>query len=241
MATKSQVSAWIHRIAPIAVREAKKHDNIIFPSVCIAQSCIESGYGTTPKMINANAVFGVKVGSGKKYGTAWKGMAYKTGTTEYYDGKTATKIKDYFRAYDSIEESVEDYFDLVTTLKMYIYAWKQDTPLACIQGLQKAPYATAPTYVRDVMNIINKYNLTAYDEGRRAEEVKLVPILRRGSKGIQVKLLQTKLNLAGDYGLQVDGDFGRKTEAAVRDYQAKHNLEIDGIVGKHTCAMLNSF
>lgn len=58
-----------------------------------------------------------------------------------------------------------------------------------------------------------------------------------GSKGDDVKELQTLLNSKG-YSLDVDGSFGSKTQAAVRDYQSKNKLQVDGIVGKNTWASL---
>lgn len=57
--------------------------------------------------------------------------------------------------------------------------------------------------------------------------------LQKGSKGDETKRWQEFLNTQG-YGLTVDGDFGDKTDAATRDYQAKNGLTVDGIVGKNT-------
>ena len=74
---------FIEQMAPIAIRQVKKHSNKLFASVSIAQAAHESGWGTSQKMVRANALYGVKVGkSAYKFGTAWKGQAYKTGTTE---------------------------------------------------------------------------------------------------------------------------------------------------------------
>ena len=52
--------------------------------------------------------------------------------------------------------------------------------------------------------------------------------IKLGSKGDTVKKLQKALNLA------VDGNFGLKTDKAVREFQAKNKLTIDGIVGNNT-------
>lgn len=57
--------------------------------------------------------------------------------------------------------------------------------------------------------------------------------VKNGSKGADVKNLQTQLNSLG-YNLAVDGVFGKNTLAAVRDYQGKNGLTVDGIVGKNT-------
>ena len=58
-----------------------------------------------------------------------------------------------------------------------------------------------------------------------------------GSKGSDVTELQKLLNQNG-YTLDVDGDFGTKTQAAVKDYQQKNNLSVDGIVGTNTWGAL---
>lgn len=60
--------------------------------------------------------------------------------------------------------------------------------------------------------------------------------LRRGTMNSSaVSDLQRKLNAAGyTPALVVDGDFGPKTEAAVRWYQQKNGLTVDGIVGPQT-------
>lgn len=56
--------------------------------------------------------------------------------------------------------------------------------------------------------------------------------IKLGSKGESVKLLQKILNL------KVDGDFGPKTDKAVREFQLKNNLTVDGIVGNNTWKVL---
>ena len=58
-----------------------------------------------------------------------------------------------------------------------------------------------------------------------------------GSTGSAVSRLQTVLNEHG-YDLAVDGIFGVKTRAAVRDYQKKNSLKLDGIAGKETWGSL---
>ncbi|MBR4305559.1 MAG: peptidoglycan-binding protein, partial [Ruminiclostridium sp.] len=47
-----------------------------------------------------------------------------------------------------------------------------------------------------------------------------------GSSGSDVKKLQQALNDKG-YTLQVDGQFGANTQAAVKDYQKKNGLQVD--------------
>lgn len=61
--------------------------------------------------------------------------------------------------------------------------------------------------------------------------------IRYGSSGDDVKKLQEQLNSAG-YKLDVDGQFGSKTQSAVKDYQQKNGLTVDGIVGTNTWGSL---
>lgn len=49
--------------------------------------------------------------------------------------------------------------------------------------------------------------------------------------------LQMLLNARGAK-LEIDGDFGSKTEAAVKNFQKRHRLKVDGIVGPQTWAKL---
>lgn len=60
-----------------------------------------------------------------------------------------------------------------------------------------------------------------------------------GDKGNDVKTLQTKLNKVG-YKLEVDGICGNATVAAIKDFQKKYNLAVDGQAGKNTITKLNS-
>ena len=63
--------------------------------------------------------------------------------------------------------------------------------------------------------------------------------IREGSRGEDVKRLQTLLNNEG-YSLDVDGIFGEKTQSAVRQYQRNQGLDVDGIVGANTWSALSS-
>lgn len=64
--------------------------------------------------------------------------------------------------------------------------------------------------------------------------------IRRGAKGQFVRWVQTRL-IAKGYSCGnagIDGDFGEKTEIAVKKYQEDKNLKVDGIVGLNTTLML---
>ncbi|MBQ6595664.1 MAG: peptidoglycan-binding protein [Clostridia bacterium] len=53
--------------------------------------------------------------------------------------------------------------------------------------------------------------------------------LRRGDRGDDVKALQEGLNAAGYDCGKADGDFGKKTEAAVKAIEAAHGIDADGV------------
>src|SRR6266851_2783601 len=59
------------------------------------------------------------------------------------------------------------------------------------------------------------------------------PILRRGSKGDDVTVLQNRLTGAG-FKVLTDGDFGENTEEAVKAFQTSRDLDADGGVGQAT-------
>lgn len=59
--------------------------------------------------------------------------------------------------------------------------------------------------------------------------------LRRGSKGDDVKKLQTALGFTGN---DLDGIYGPKTESAVTNYQKSKGLKVDGIAGNETLGSL---
>lgn len=239
MATQAQVKAFIDKIAPIAQEKAKGRSKWSLPSVCIAQCCCESAYGTQPKMVRANAVLGIKVGKSKvHFGKAWKDKAYDTKTKECYDGKTYVSINDMFRAYDSVADAIEDYYDMLASCSRYKGCLNQTDPQKCITAIKNGGYATAPDYITTIMSIVKKYNLTQYDRVvtgiASVVQTSVRGTVKRGSRGADVTYLQQRLTAKG-YGVgAIDGIFGQKTLEAVKAFQAENHLTVDGVVGKNT-------
>ena len=64
-------------------------------------------------------------------------------------------------------------------------------------------------------------------------------VLKLGSKGYSVLALQKFLNSQG-FNIKEDGDFGPKTEAAVKSLQSRLNIVSDGIVGQKTYNAIQS-
>ena len=64
------------------------------------------------------------------------------------------------------------------------------------------------------------------------------PLLQAGDVNDYVKILQSLLNDNGA-SLLVDGDFGKLTLAAVIDFQRRHQIQVDGVVGPETWGELD--
>ncbi len=87
----------------------------------------------------------------------------------------------------------------------------------------------------DYANTINSEFIIQNSELQKPENGTRQTI-RKGSKGVAVKEMQTILQRLGyDLGpCGTDGDFGKCTDAAVRKFQKDHGLAVDGICGKNT-------
>ena len=62
-----------------------------------------------------------------------------------------------------------------------------------------------------------------------------------GSRGNEVTQIQTKLKRWGYYNGNVDGIYGSQTTEAVKYFQRKNGLAVDGIAGKNTLAAMGIF
>lgn len=76
-------------------------------------------------------------------------------------------------------------------------------------------------------------NVDTFADEREKTFTLTLPVLKRGQKREEVKALQAHLVGYG-YDIDVDGSFGPATEAAVKDYQHKHGLTVDGKAGPKT-------
>ena len=69
-------------------------------------------------------------------------------------------------------------------------------------------------------------------------EVAYAAVYKQGSRGDTVKTIQKKLKNWGYYTGSVDGIYGAKTKEAVRYFQRKNGLTVDGVAGNKTLAAL---
>lgn len=216
---------FINSIKNGAIEGYKKHK--ILPSLTIAQAILETGWG---KSSIGNNLFGIKANA------SWKGKIQTVKTHEYVNGKKIY-VDANFRDYNSIEESLEDRFKLLSNSRYEKVVQAKDYKESANE-IYKAGYATDPNYPKKLIQIIEQNKLYLLDEEAKENEV-LELILRLGSKGNDVIVLQTKLNALGLNVGDTDGIYGANTEKQVKELQNIFNLGVDGIAGKKTFDLLS--
>lgn len=231
MATAAEISLFIEMIAPLA-QKAYRTLGKVKPSVCIGMACIESAYGTSQIMNKHYAFFGQKVGTGKTAVKYWNMKFFTSSTKEEYTLGQHTTIRAAFRAYDSAEQSVFNYYELLNT-SLYSKVLATSDYREQMQQIKACGYMTSSTEVNSVIAIIEKYGLTKYDVMDNPYTL-TADTIKRGDRGDSVKWLQFQLNANGA-GLDIDGIFGPKTEEAVINYK-----KAKGLLGIADIATINS-
>ncbi len=128
--------------------------------------------------------------------------------------------------------------DLVKTLVLYMVMLVSSATDASpnITPIPKGAVLTTPTpYVTEAP----KHTPPPSSAPTKAPPaVKKYPTLFVGEKGTNVRKLQEKLKELGYLEDKVDGAYGRNTQEAVKAFQKKHGLEVDGVAGNQTQTML---
>ena len=123
-------------------------------------------------------------------------------------------------------------------LKMNVYAknaeLEGDENLKTHSLNQKANQENKPFGEAVSLELSNEYVLEKSTYEDMLRESKVQRTLKQGSKGNDVKTLQSNLNYLGYNVGTADGVFGAKTKNAVIAYQRAHGLEVDGIAGPAT-------
>ena len=163
--SEEQIVSFINTLGNLAVAEANRRiargEKYVLPSVCIAQSAHETGWGTSRPMQEYNAYFGIKPGS------SWTGRVFSADTWEVYDG-VPTNVTQLFRAYDSLEDSVADYYDLIINNSRYANAlstYPSDIKSGynTLYEIWAGGYATDEEYVPNVWNLYQGRSLEQWD------------------------------------------------------------------------------
>ncbi len=150
--------SFFNNILPAIQQVSQK--NSIVTSVMLAQSILESGWGTSQLATNAYNIFGIKADS------SWKGNTYTVQTKEVVNGKTIT-VEKQFRAYKSLLESISDYGSFFTStawrIKNYASFLQATNHETALTSLLASGYATDPAYAEKLKSLIQRYGLNQYD------------------------------------------------------------------------------
>ena len=157
----------VAKVGPLFTADQKKTG--ILASVSMAQFLLESAYGKSELAQNANNCFGMKSRlSGNTWsGSTWDGSSYLKKTQEYTNGQYIT-VTASFRKYSCIEDSIADHSAYLLgamngSKKRYDGLKGMTDYRSAIQLSKDGGYATSPTYVDNLCNVIEKWNLTKYD------------------------------------------------------------------------------
>lgn len=123
-----------------------RHLPVHIADLALCQACLESGFGSSSVMMNNNAPFGIKATGNKPY--------YEVTTKEYMNGRYIT-VKARFCKYNTLAESVIDYFKLLN--------WSRYAPVMNSKNFEDATeqirlcgYATSPVYTDSLRRIYNE-------------------------------------------------------------------------------------
>lgn len=173
---------FVEIVAPYAQKVCKRF-GFYLPSVLIAQAAKELGYAIPSYwdnpgvrgLVEESNMVGIKKNllnpSWVDIGlSVWPGKWLRKNTPEVYDGVPVT-IQDDFRIYDNVEQSFADYLCFmrwggysVGNPKYYNDIKDVRDYKKLIKIVHQKGYATGPTYSDGVIKIIEKHNLTKYDD-----------------------------------------------------------------------------
>lgn len=118
----------------------------------LAQAALETGWGghimPAANARSSHNLFGIKADQ------RWNGEQVRRETLEYESG-VAVRRREAFRAYDSYEESLQDYVDFLQQSPRYADALnKTHDTQAYFKALQQAGYATDPRYAEKIERVL---------------------------------------------------------------------------------------
>lgn len=156
----SNATNFINEVSKFAVEVGNKYN--LYPSVMIAQACLESGYGNSQLSDPPNHnLFGIK-------GT-YNGNSVTLRTAEQDKNGSVYYVNAPFRKYPSYRESFEDNAKLLREglswdRSFYKGTWRENTKLYReATAWLKGRYATDIHYDTKLNNIIESHNLTRFD------------------------------------------------------------------------------
>jgi flagellar protein FlgJ len=140
--------AFIQQLRPYAEQAAKKLN--VDAEVLLSQAALETGWGKSIIKSSdggsSHNLFNIKADK------AWQGKQADVSTLEYREGVPIKEVAG-FRAYDSYQQSFDDYVDFIQSNPRYKAALQAQESGQYMQELQQAGYATDPNYASKVMKI----------------------------------------------------------------------------------------
>ena len=163
---------FIDQIAALCSRFGPQY-NILVNSPVIAQAILESASGESELARNANNYFGIKF-KRKSNGelrcpTALPAPYIKVGSE--YDsatGKYVSSTMEWF-AFSNMADSVRGYYDFINVPTYANLKGVRSYTEYC-KLIKQDGYATSKDYTEKLLNVINKYNLTKYDNEVKKEQ-----------------------------------------------------------------------
>ena len=155
---------YIQTYKDIAMREMREHK--IPASITLAQGLLESGAGNSALAREAKNHFGIKCHKG------WEGDTYTMDDDEK---------DECFRKYNDAEESFRDHSEFLISRSRYsaLFDLEITDYRGWAKGLKAAGYATNPKYAQLLIDRIELYDLTKYDQialGQRTDDNQLPDI-----------------------------------------------------------------
>ena len=150
--SSADVDAFVDKLAASA--QAASETTGVPARFIIGQAALESGWGKR-EIMKANGqtshnVFGIKATKD------WTGKTVSTVTTEYHNGQPH-RVVEKFRAYDSYDEAMTDYAQMLTNNPRYAQVLNGSHDAAGFaRGMQRAGYATDPQYAKKLISIMGR-------------------------------------------------------------------------------------
>lgn len=148
--TADRYSAYIARFKDVAIRHQQQFG--IPASITLAQGLLESGAGAGTLAVKANNHFGIKCSG------SWNGPSFSM------DDDAPNEC---FRKYGSPDESYDDHARFLMRRRYAdLFKLKPTDYRGWAHGLKRCGYATDPRYAEKLIDIIERYGLSAYDTGQ---------------------------------------------------------------------------
>ena len=203
--SSSDITSYIIQFKQIALDQEREFG--IPATITLAQGILESGAGKSGLTQKTNNHFGIKKGSD------WNGMVVYAWDDD--------PQKSPFRSYSSAAESYRDHslflknnarYSFLFTKSVYDYrGWAY--------GLQKAGYATSPTYAKALIGYIDTYKLYAINGGMKLRPGKTITITKTITRE---ELLERK-------DLQMDDSEESEEQKSFESTIGKFVVEINGV------------